>query len=122
MSSSIIFSGPHKYDEDNIHRAMRGELPPCKEDSINYPMHQFFCNLKDDRLAINFKDLGLTRRDGILPPSAYGYDSWWWYDFENHKHRHALAWLTAGWYVDDLSCVHEKVTFVRFNLPKTIKK
>ncbi len=110
-------------DEENIRRAMRGELPPCKEDSVNYPMHEFFCNLKDDSLNITFDELGSKRGDWgdnpkKLPPSAYLYDTWWQYDFKNEKHRHALAWLTAGWYIEGLHRSHELLIFERFPLPK----
>ncbi len=106
-------------DEKNVERARQGKLPPC-DGSKNKPMHEFFCNHTGDRFSIGFKELGRTRGDGILPDSAYNSRSWWEFrsehDDSNGKRRyyHALAWLTAGWRIDELSIADEQVVFVRF--------
>ena len=107
------------FDEKNVERAKQGKLPRCSERSINYPMHKFFLGLKDDSLPISFENLGLKRGNGILPPSAYKTRSWWNFQSEQdgdgkRRHRHALAWLTAGWRIDELSIADEEVVFVRF--------
>ncbi len=107
------------FDEKNVGRARQGKLPSCEGDSVNYPMHEFFGTLKDDRLTISFEELGLTRADRgqyprQLPDTAYNDESWWSYDFSSYKHRHALAWLTAGWRIDELFIDKKEVVFVRF--------
>ncbi len=106
-------------DEKNIERAKQDILPPCKGDSVNYPMHEFFGTLKGDRLTISFEELGRTRADRgqyprRLPRIAYKSVSWWIYNFDEEKHRATLAWLTAGWGIDELSLADEQVVFVRF--------
>ncbi len=105
-------------DEKNVKRAIDDDLPSCETGDRNYPMHEFFLNAKGDKLTLSFDELGRTRGNGVLPDSAYKYDSWWWYDFENRKHRHALTWLTAGWGIEHLSLVDEQVVFVRLKIIK----
>ena len=106
-------------DEKNIKRARQGKLPSF-DSPKNEPMHEFFCNHVGDRFSIGFKELGRTRGNGILPPSAYKMRSWWEFRSEKddsggkRRHRHALAWLTAGWRIDHLSLDDEQVVFVRF--------
>ncbi len=100
-------------DEKNIERAKQGILPPCGN-TRNYPMQEFFSSHAGDRFTIGFKELGRTRGNGILPPSAYEYDAWWSYDFASYKHRHALAWLNEGWGIEHLSLADEEVVFIRF--------
>ena len=110
-------------DENNVQRARQDLLPPCKGDSVNYPMHEFFRTLKGDRLTISFEELGRTRADRgkypkQLPPVAYKSLSWWIYNFGEDKHRASLAWLTAGWRIAELSRADEQVVFVRFKIPR----
>ncbi len=117
-------------DEKNVERAKQNDLPSCTG-KVNHPMHAFFLRRKREGFAISFDDLGVTRGDcGMypkqLPPSAYS-RSWWNFqpakdDGRKMRHPHALAWLTAGWRIDELSIADEYVIFVPFDLPKTIKK
>ncbi len=104
-------------DKKNIELAKQGLLPPC-DGPKNKSMHEFFCNQTGNRFSIGFKELGLTREDGILPPSAYKIHAWWIYYFKNHEHRHALAWLNAGWGIESCSLEDEQVVFVRFKIPR----
>ena len=121
-------------DEKNVERA--NDLPPCRG-KVNQPMHVFLLGCTREKFSISLDELGATRGDfgkypKQLPPSAYNSRSWW--NFQPAKdggkkmrHYHALAWLTAGWYVESLSKDQEsgkykKAVFVPFNLPKTIKK
>ncbi len=112
------------FDEKNVERAKQDLLPPCDGDK-NYPMHEFFCNHTGDRFSIGFKELGLTRGDGILPPSAYRMRSWWKFRSEHddrdgkRRNRATLAWLTAGWGIDYLSLEEKQVVFVKFKNLKT---
>ena len=105
-------------DEKNIERAKQDLLPPCDKGDKNYPMHEFFCNLAGDKCFISFDSLGRTRGNGVLPDSAYKYGAWWWYDFENHKHRHALTWLTAGWGIEQVSLDKKQVVFAKFKIAR----
>ena len=124
------------FDEKNVALAKLGLLPPCTG-KVNQPMHVFFLRHKREEFSISLDELGLTRGDcGMypkqLPPSAYNSRSWWNFqpakdDGRKMRHPNALAWLTAGWYVESLSKDQEsgkykKAVFVPFNLPKTIKK
>ncbi len=105
-------------DEKNVKRAIDDDLPSCETGDRNYPMHEFFLNAKGDKLTLSFDELGRTRGNGVLPDSAYKYDSWWWYDFENRKHRHALTWLTAGWGIEHVSLDKKQVVFAKFKITK----
>ncbi len=124
------------FDEKNVQRAIDDDLPPCTG-KVNQPMHVFFLRHKREKFSISLDELGLTRGDfgkypKQLPDSAYNRRSWW--NFQRAKdgdkkmrHPNALAWLTAGWYVESLSKDQESgkyknAVFVPFNLPKTIKK
>ena len=106
------------FDKKNIERAKQGELPPCDKGDKNYPMHEFFLNAKGDKLTMSFDELGRTRGNGVLPDSAYKYGAWWVYYFKNRQHRHALAWLNAGWGIESRSLEDEQVVFVRFKIPR----
>lgn len=48
--------------------------------------------------------------DASLPPSAFTYRAWW---ANNAAHVQARAWLDAGWRVEVVSLVEQRVTFVR---------
>lgn len=47
-----------------------------------------------------------------LPASARLYPAWWGND-TNGRHVNANEWLNAGWKVESVSLVDERVTFVR---------
>ncbi len=106
-------------DEKNVERARQGKLPSF-DSPKNEPMRDFFYRKTGDRFPIGFKELGRTRGDGILPDSAYNSRSWWEFRSEKddsggkRRNRHALAWLTTGWRIDELFIDKKEVVFVRF--------
>lgn len=107
-------------DKRNVERAKRGQLPSC-DGGENRPMYEFFRGHKRERFSISFKELGSKRRSGELPNTSKK-TSWWEFrsglDDRHGKHRyyHALAWLTAGWRIEDLNIAKEQVVFVPFDL------
>ena len=112
------------FDEDNVKLAKKkGGLPPCSERSVNYPMHQFLLSATGDTLSISLVELGRTRGDWgeyprQLPDSAYDYLPWWggYNDKKPYDRTHTLAWLNAGWYVDQLLGVEKN------DIPKADKR
>ncbi len=111
-------------DEKNVKRAIDDDLPPCGKDGVNYPLHEFFLNVTGDRLSVGFDELGEKRVSQDLPPSAYTTRSWWNFQSEHDgdgkiRHRHALAWLNAGWRIESISLESQEVVFVRFKGSKT---
>jgi hypothetical protein len=64
------------------------------------------------RIAASFSELDDVV--GGLPPSART-DRTWWGNTVNQTRVQAHAWLGAGWHVDSVDLLAERVIFVRKN-------
>ncbi len=61
-------------------------------------------------LTVSFGDLDVLVAG--LPPSART-DRSWWGNTTNRTHVQAQAWLGAGWRVENVDLIEERVTLVR---------
>jgi len=78
------------------------------------PLRQYLSRIQDPEVTLSFADIEriLGR---LLPPSARTHRTWW----ANHGGTmvHQLAWVSAGWRVDDLDLSRERVRLRRLRFP-----
>ena len=67
----------------------------------------------DSRIQLKFSEIESIIGD-TLPNSAHEQNAWWAND-STTPGRHSLAWLRAGWRVDDFDLDSEEVVFQRTN-------
>lgn len=83
--------------------------------SIYDPLRDRLSSLRVTAVRMRFADIEeIIGRE--LPPSARKYPAWWGNNDQGGK-RHSVAWLHAGWRVEDLGLEMEEVSFVRKNEP-----
>lgn len=76
------------------------------------PLRDYLRSLSSQEVALSFGDIG--RMVGGLPPSAYEHRAWW---ANTRSHPNAVAWLDAGWELDDVNFRQQLVRFRRVGAP-----
>lgn len=76
--------------------------------SGKYALLQEWLEKQDEKIIrVSFEDIQ-TLLGTELPASARNHRSWWAND---HTHSQALAWLQAGWKIEDIQIAEETVVF-----------
>ena len=73
------------------------------------PLQQFLQQPATAELTLSFNQVEQIL-DAKLPPSAFRYREWWAND---ESHVQAIAWMKAGWKVEDLDQQRKWVRFRR---------
>jgi CBS domain-containing protein len=87
-------------------RVTVSQRPPSKY----APLADFLTQLQLDVVTLGFERIE-SELDVELPPSARQHRSWWANDHTSHVQ--SLAWLSAGWRVEDVDLSSERVVFRR---------
>lgn len=73
------------------------------------PLYQHLTDLDGGEWQASFADIEAVI-GGELPASARSHRAWWAND---RSHRHALAWLDAGWRTAEVDMTGESLRFQR---------
>ena len=77
------------------------------------PLRDYLRNRSVHRVTLTF-DWIEDIIGAVLPPSAHTYYEWWANeDPEETVHVQAVAWMEAGWEVESVDFLNERVIFVR---------
>jgi DNA-binding XRE family transcriptional regulator len=91
----------------------------AKEGSKYYPLYVHLLQSGQDELTLTFSAIE-TLLDGRLPATARTQRGWW--SNRGQGAVQALAWMGAGYHVDDLDLAAERVTFRKPGLVYSVKR
>jgi hypothetical protein len=113
LDRNVVDEVPREANERET-RHFPGNPEPLRRKSLGKytPLYEHLLALKDREWRATFSELEAVL--GFhLPPAARKHRPWWGNVRTNTTHRHAVAWRSAGWKVDQVDIGSEKVVFAR---------